>query len=260
MLSWCSYCQQFLGEVPPYEDFIITHGICGDCESSALTLTESDMAHALRLRAIQSRLFDAGRRGDLKAARLIIETARRAGTREVDIVIGVIAPMLYRIGEDWKCGVITVAEEHRFTAFCEKILDIVTANTLRLIALDADQEKRGQILLINAPGNHHTLAVRILALWLSDKGMPAHAVDDALDVNDLIVVILKMRPRILLISMALAEQVPGVTALVDRIADLPEPLRPKIVVGGYAVKLGLVSHIPGAILLADINGFAALLA
>jgi methanogenic corrinoid protein MtbC1 len=257
MLSWCSYCQQFVGEVPPYENLVITHTICRNCESNALTLTESDIVHALRLKAIQNQLFEAGRRGDINAANEIIQMSRQAGMRAVDIVIGVIAPMLYRIGEDWKCGAISVAEEHRFTAFCEKILDIVTGDRPPLAAVNAAQDKRHEILLINAPGNHHTLAVRILALWLSDKSMPALTVDEALDVSDLIILICKMRPRMLLISMALAEQVPGVIAIIERIGDLPEFMRPKVIVGGYAVKLGLVSQIPGAALLADISAFAA---
>ena len=147
MLSWCSYCQQFVGEVPPYENLVITHSICRNCESKALTLTESDIAHAVRLKAIQSQLFEAGRRGDLNAASEIIEISRQAGTRDVDIVIGVIAPMLYQIGEDWKCGAIRVAEEHRFTAFCEKTLDIVTGNRLPSATLDVGQEKPREILL-----------------------------------------------------------------------------------------------------------------
>jgi methanogenic corrinoid protein MtbC1 len=220
-------------------------------------LTDSDMAYAFRLKAIQGELFEAGCRDDLNAARQIIGIARHAGTREVDILVGIIAPMLYRIGEDWKRGAISVAEEHRFTAFCEKILNIVPGNRLPLNLLTAGQEKRREILLINAPGNYHTLAIRILALWLSDKGMPAHTLDEAFDVSDLIIAICDIRPRILLISMALAEQVPGVIAIIERIGDLPEPMRPKIMVGGYAVKLGLVSQIPGAAILADISAFSA---
>jgi hypothetical protein len=39
----------------------------------------------------------------------------------------------------------------------------------------------------------------------------------------------------------------------ERVAALPGPIRPKIIVGGYAVKLGLVPEIPGAELVADIN-------
>ena len=36
-------------------------------------------------------------------------------------------------------------------------------------------------------------------------------------------------------------------------AALPEPVRPRVFVGGYAVKMGFVTAIPGADLVADIN-------
>ena len=56
--------------------------------------------------------------------------------------------------------------------------------------------------------------------------------------------------------MALAEQSSGVMAMTKRIATLPSPVRPKIFVGGYAVKLGLVSDLPGAELMADISALS----
>jgi len=255
MLSWCSYCQQFVGEVPPYDDLIVTHCFCATCESDALSLTESDIAHALMLKDVQSRLFDAGRRGDLNAAKQVIDASRQASMREVDILIGIIAPMLYKIGEDWKSGIITVAEEHRFTAFCEKIIDILAAKSPSAALVDAPSEERNAILLINAPGNCHTLAVRILALWLADKGMPTRAIHRPLSVEGAIEMIREVNPGFVLISMPLAEQVPSVVAIVERLAELPILIRPKIVVGGYAVKMGLVSVIPGADLLTDISAF-----
>jgi len=53
--------------------------------------------------------------------------------------------------------------------------------------------------------------------------------------------------------MALAEQCAGVTALVERIEELPASIRPRVIVGGYAVKLGLVSAISDAELIGDIS-------
>jgi hypothetical protein len=60
--------------------------------------------------------------------------------------------------------------------------------------------------------------------------------------------------------MTLAEQTPSVVTIAERIAQLPASVRPKVVVGGYAVKMGLITAIPGAHLIADIsslreNGF-----
>lgn len=61
------------------------------------------------------------------------------------------------------------------------------------------------------------------------------------------------RPKALLVSVALPEHRPNVLKIAERVAALPAPIRPKIIVGGYAVKLGLVAEIPGAELMADIS-------
>jgi methanogenic corrinoid protein MtbC1 len=248
MLLWCSYCQHFGGEVPPYDNLTITHGICADCEPTALTLSDSDFARVRTVRDVQDRLHQAGSHGDLEAARRIIEDARAVNMREVDVLIGIMAPLLYQIGEDWKRGAVTVAEEHRFTAFCERVLELVNVKVATVApAPPAD------VLLVNAPGNRHTLAVRILALWLMHRDIPARAVEEPLDTEDVVALVGGTQPKLLLVSLALAEQTTGVAAIAGRVATLPEPIRPKIVVGGYAVKVGLVTAIPGADLMPDIN-------
>ena len=33
MLRWCSYCQKYLGETAPLEDYRVSHGICQACEA-----------------------------------------------------------------------------------------------------------------------------------------------------------------------------------------------------------------------------------
>lgn len=256
MLIWCSYCQQFLGEEPPYDEFAVTHGVCKACEAGALDLTESEIAHALKLRGIQDRLAEAGRHGDLRAAGQIIEDAGKANVGGVDILIGVIAPMLYQIGEYWRRDIVTVAHEHQFTAFCEGIYKLVAAKVSNGMGAGAPQAGHSRVLLTNAPGNCHTLAVRILALWLARKGVPAQVVDGSPDIEDLIALVTRVQPATLLVSIALAEQADGVIAIAARIAALPGRIRPKLVVGGYAVKLGLVSAIPGASLMADIGSLA----
>jgi methanogenic corrinoid protein MtbC1 len=256
MLIWCSYCQQFLGEAPPYDQFTVTHGVCSACESGALELTESDLVHVLTLRGIQEQLAEAGRYGDLGAAEKIIEDAGRANVAGADVLIGVIAPMLYQIGEDWRCDIVTVAQEHRFTAFCERVYKLVAAKVAGGMAASPRQAAHGAVLLMNAPGNCHTLAIRILALWLARQGVAARVVDGSPDIGGLIALISRIQPAVVLVSIALAEQADGIIAIAARIAALPERTRPKVVVGGYAVKLGLVSAIPGASLMADISSLA----
>jgi methanogenic corrinoid protein MtbC1 len=253
MLKWCSYCQHFLGEIPEYEKLTITHGICPACEPKALEFTESDIKLAESLREIQHQLYDAGRRNDLRAAEHIIENAARANIRGVDVLIGIIAPMLYQVGVDWERGILSVAQEHRFTAYCDELFKLVESKVKYLMPACATQTKEPEVLLMNAPGNNHTLAIRILTLWLWNKGLRGRMIDVPATLEELTTLVIRTQPKLILVSMALAEQCLGVTTVAERIAELPASIRPKVIVGGYAVKVGLVSAIPGADLMGDIS-------
>jgi methanogenic corrinoid protein MtbC1 len=257
MLSWCSYCQQFTGEAPPYENLNLTHGICEACELRESDLSAADITHARALRDIQRRLYEAGRSNDLKAAELIIEDAEKAKIRSVDILLGIIAPILYQVGEDWARSIVTVTEAHRFTTFCEKIFELIAAKVGFVIPTDTTNAAEAEVLLVNAPGNSHTLAIRILALWMTSSGTRVGIVDVSTSLQALVSLVSRVKPRLLLVSMALAEQRTAVTIIAERIAGLPTLIRPKVIVGGHAVKLDLVSAIPGADLMADIRSLQA---
>src|SRR6516162_2062833 len=118
MLKWCSYCQQFQGETPPYGDLSVTHVLCLECELAHSDAFDTDVVrHAVFLREIFHSLFEAGQRNDFGSAERMVERAIAANCRPVDILIGIVAPMLHKIGEEWESGAITVEDEHKFTAF-----------------------------------------------------------------------------------------------------------------------------------------------
>ncbi len=117
-------------------------------------------------------------------------------------------------------------------------------------------EGENDILLTNAPGNRHTLAIKILDLWLVSRGKRGRIVDVQFNPGPLIDEIRTTRSDTLLISMSLMEQYGGVNEIVGQVAELPKPLLPRVVIGGYAVKLGLVPPITGADLMADISALA----
>jgi methanogenic corrinoid protein MtbC1 len=253
MLKWCAYCQQFMREVAPYDDFSITHGLCDSCETSSKDVFASDeVKRADFLRQIFHALFDAGRQEDFAAAARIIEKAIAAKCRPVDILIGMIAPMLYEIGEEWKRGALSVDAEHRFTAFSEQVIELLKSK------VDVDgtatfRSKETLLFLMNAPGNRHNLGVRILAIWLENRGASVRIIDDGTDRESLMRSVAADRPKYLLISMALTEQRGHVVEIANAAQALPADVRPKVIVGGYPVKAGLIEAIPAAELLSDIS-------
>ena len=250
MLKWCAYCQHFMREIAPYDDFSITHGLCNSCETAKDVFASDEVARADFLRQIFHALFDAGRHQDFEAAARIIENAIAANCRPVDILIGMIAPMLYEIGEEWKRGALTVEAEHRFTAFSEQVIGLLQP---RIDAGGAAPARGTLLFLMNAPGNRHNLAVRILALWLESRGARVRIIDDGTDSVSLMQSIAASRPKYLLISMALSEQRDHVAEIANAAKALPPDVRPKVIVGGYPVKVGLIKAIPGAELLRDIS-------
>ena len=253
MIKWCAYCQQFMHEIAPYDDFSITHGLCVTCVATRKDLFASDeIARAHLLREMFTELFDAGRHEDVKTAARIIEKAINANCRPVDILIGMIAPMLYQIGEEWKRGALSVEAEHRFTAFSEQVIDLVKS-AIEAGRVAPANPKAALVSLMNAPGNRHILAVRILGLWLESRGAIVRTIDHDASTANLMQSIAAERPKFLLISMALPNQRNPVARIANAIEALPPNVRPRVIVGGYPVKAGLIAKIPAVELLSDIS-------
>ena len=251
MIKWCAWCQQFMHEIAPYDDFSITHGLCASCKSKHKNLFAKDVvARANVLRELFYGLFDAGRHEDFNAAARIVENAIAVNCKPVDILLGMISPMLYEIGEEWKRGVISVETEHRFTAFSEKVVQLVQARNSTATPIPT---RAPLLFLMNAPGNRHHLALRILSIWLKGRGARVRIFEDDVDQDRLMRNIAAERPKYLLISMAVTEQRDRVAEIAKSVHALPQDIRPKTIVGGYPVKAGLISSIPEAELLSDIS-------
>ncbi len=258
MLRWCAYCQEFQGEVAPFDDLNTTHGMCPSCKAKGYGRLDEEMDNSKRLREIQEQLRIAGQRGDMEAAPQIVRTALAAGLRPVDILIGLITPLLYLIGSEWESGIITVADEHRFTRFCECVFELIKLE-VKAAGGPALGMRHAPVFLMAARGNHHTLGVRMLALWLKSKGVETIEFDQPPSPEDLVVRVAESRPAAIMISVSLDRQQSYVYRIAQRIAMLAEP-RPILFVGGYAIKRHLIPPIPGTIFLESMTGLNGLIA
>jgi hypothetical protein len=62
MIRWCSYCQAFIGEAPPFDSIVVTHGICRAC--STTLAAGDDLADTLveateEVRSLMDRILTA---------------------------------------------------------------------------------------------------------------------------------------------------------------------------------------------------------
>lgn len=251
MLRWCAYCQRFQGEVAPFEDLSHTHGICQNCKANELYLVDAKIDHASKLKEMYDLLMEAGKTKDMSRAEQLVDAALMAGMLPVEILLGLVGPSLYVIGEQWEQGVISVAEEHQFTSFCERIFDLTEERVRQ--SMPRLSGKQAEIFLLNTYGNRHPLAIRILMLWFQSRGISARMLSPAPSHESLVEAIRHARPRLILISIALADQRVGLLELITSINSIPPDIRPSVIVGGYAVKSGSITPIPGVTFLEDIS-------
>jgi methanogenic corrinoid protein MtbC1 len=246
MIVWCSYCQRFMGERHPYSSFQVTHGICRACAKHGLRLPDEEVARLRTLAEIQMSLDRAGRSGasDEEAVRLV-EKASQAGIAGIEILVGFVSPLLAEIGRQWQAGEITVAQEHRFTRFCERVLALVATK------VPEPSDHGLDFLVLSAPDNYHTLGSRVLSLWMNDRGLRSKALYPGIPPEEAAKVVDEYRPARLGISISMVDQIPGVRAMIETVRAVHPPEKLAIVLGGAAVKENLVPEIAGTRILSE---------
>jgi methanogenic corrinoid protein MtbC1 len=123
------------------------------------------------------RLYTALAAGDEALARLDFDRLA-AGTPIVGLCDQVIAPALHRIGLAWAAGELSIAEEHRATAICA-----------RLIAPRVRQPQgrpRGVAVTTTPPGEHHALPSLMAAACLREDRWQVHDLGPDLPAAELI--------------------------------------------------------------------------
>jgi methanogenic corrinoid protein MtbC1 len=237
VIKWCSYCQRYLGDIPPYDDFGLTHGICEACMAAHESGRRLD--HAARIAEFFGRLHGAGRRGGIPSASAVLDEGVQMGLRPIDLLMGVIQPALYLVGESWAAGLTTVAREHSFTAMASSLLALVMHKYPEVTRLR--QSGRPRVLLVAAEGNDHTLGVQLVELMLLLEGIPTFAVYPGIAAEDVWDLWQEVQAPVVGFSVALSSQVRGVRAAVARFMQ-ERMAPPRFVLGGFPVRLGLRTH------------------
>lgn len=227
MIKWCMYCQKFQGEIKPYDNFEYTHGVCQECHTKNLQLSEDGRRVVKSLKDLQQKFWDAGRSENFPLAEKLVNEAIQSGLRPVDILIGLITPLLYQIGKLWETGQISVDDEHRFTYFCEKIFSL----------FNFEIEPNPEVIIVCPPNNTHTLGARISSAWLQSQGVKSFALltknrQEGIDK------ISKLNPKIVGFSATLDEHLKEVSAMAHELRRVLGSACPKFVLGGRIAREG----------------------
>ena len=246
MVIWCAYCQRFVGERPPFDENMISHGMCDTCAAlDRDTLT--DRAVSIQpVAQLMRDLWQFGLEGGIEQMPEVLARARALHIRPSDLLVGLVSPLLVTLGRHWQEGTISIADEHRFTAFYEAVIWQLRTHdeTLRRF-VDADPP---QMLLVACDSNYHTVGLRMAELWLAEQGIRSRTILPGLPAGEVVSLVERWAPPMVGISLSLPEQVPAVQEVVRRLERIAT--RSRMCVGGYVVKTGRVveADLPGVLL------------
>ena len=240
MIRWCSYCQRYQGESPPFDDFALTHGICDSCLAADIMMDSSALDRIQPVVSFFRRVANAHRHRESSAA--LLEEGLGLGIGPWDLLLGVIQPALQSMGRRWASALAAVSDEHVLTATCAEILALMNRQpglgALRRSAIP-------EILLVNAEGNFHTLGIQFVEFFLLTRGIHVQVIYPGLPTREVVELVRSARPRKLGISCSLPAQLDSARRTAEAIVALPEEDRPQVFVGGFALHASTGVSLPG---------------
>ncbi|MCD1261023.1 MerR family transcriptional regulator [Paenibacillus athensensis] len=140
-----------------------------------------------------------------------------------DVFHHILAPVLYRIGEQWEAGLVTVAQEH----FASQLVQQRMQQLLRSLPVRPSQPKA---LAFCPEGEHHQLGLMLFSLFLRSRGLEVIYVGPDTPYDGLIQLIEAKNVRFVVVSLSHARFAPALEMWVEQCRQqLPEL---KFILGG----------------------------
>lgn len=161
-----------------------------------------------------------------------------------------IAPTMWRIGQLWAEGQLSVPVEHFASNFFRALL----GNLLRV----TPDPCRGSLTLVCcAPGEPHELGALMLALLLRRRSMCVAYLGQSIETTGLLHVIRQLTPALVCVSLTMPAYLPALINLGRQVQKVAHP-RPELVFGGqvFAQYASIIPQIPGTYLDGDLNEIA----
>ena len=171
--------------------------------------------------------LDALRRGDRRAAFMVLDGAVDGGTTLQRAYIDIVQPAMREIGRLWQENQLSVAEEHLATSITEaamarlfeRVFEWRDVRTPRLIAACAADER-------------HQMGLRMLCDLLELDGWETTYLGAAVPIESLVDLVMKHKPEAVAISATIAPHIPRVRDAIAAIRRATLERQPVIAVGG----------------------------
>ena len=144
----------------------------------------------------KTRLLDALLAGEELDARAVIDRLTDGHVGGLDLCENLVSPCLAAIGDGWHRGEVSIAEEHRATAICERLL--------ARIASHPRGRPRGTAVVLSAPGDDHSIPAMMAAMALRDDRWRVHHLGSNVPQHDLLRLAETANASVIVLSVTLA--------------------------------------------------------
>lgn len=166
--------------------------------------------------------------GDDPDVRRIFDEARRRGADLAVIALDLVGPALCQVGEMWRRGVASVAEEHLASALVSRELACLGAS------IPCPGAGAPRILFSCAEGEFHELGVRIASDIAREAGWEAENLGANVPRDAVVGFVATRRPDALGLSLSLSGHIAEAVKTIEAVRNVSPSTR--ILVGGRAVE------------------------
>jgi methanogenic corrinoid protein MtbC1 len=233
MFRWCSYCQSFIGEAEPREDFSLSHGVCTNCRDRLVKKEFIDYESIEPIKAFFNKIQSLSFSGQTINKSEILHEAKSLKIKPSDLLAGILQPLLYEIGRLYTLNQMTIVYEHKFSAFIHDLIGEIRSGFLDSTHYPTDG--RVDVILSCANGNIHAFGVTFLELCLREAGISVEAIYPGVPSEQLVDYVTFMKPKVLGLSVSMLEQMEDVKNIAYLLNKDPAHA-PYFLVGGFAIQ------------------------
>lgn len=158
-----------------------------------------------------------------------------------DFYLQVIQPCMYRVGDLWQEGEVSVAQEHLASAMVARIMATVYPRLEPVIP------RKGKAVVTAAPNEHHEMGARIVADCLGMAGWEISYLGANTPPSDLVKFLTRAKPFLVAISVAMPFNLDQTAEIIAAIKHHPELTEGRILVGGrFFQEFPDLWHVTGA--------------
>lgn len=173
-----------------------------------------------------------------------------------DVYCNIIKPAMYRIGNEWEKGKITVEQEHLASAISTKVTTNIYAS------YEKKKQKEGKIVVATPAKENHALGALMVANAVEIAGYNVTYLSQKASEEQILETLQNETPEILCLSISMANNILRARTLIQKIRAIESLKDIKIMVGGYILTINsnisetldcdmTISNIPDAVVQID---------